>query len=140
MEQALKKIQTDEQSLSLGNKINEYGVILYEINLIQAYPLGDTQIQDWCKCLHKFIPTLKQSTLQKIIDCYVTGKLEWNNKIGIQNIFKAYTLLIDRKIIELNTKIANIYEGNEAIESEIKRLKELKQPFNKINNVIEAIL
>jgi len=156
MELAINSQQEKNLSIALNNKDKEIeiGKIIYGINLIIPYPLSDFQISDWAKCINKFIPNLKPTTLQKIVDLYVLGQLEFNSKIGIQNIFKGYVFLIDKQLSPLHQFNQTMfykhnYDGIENPEQKIKECKEeierltlLKKPFEKINGStkLDAIL
>lgn len=154
MELATTSQQEKNLSTEVKSKEIELGKIVYNINLILSYPLNDFQITDWAKCINRFLPNIKNETLQQIIDLYILGKLEYNNNIGIQNIFKGYVFLINQKLIPLHefeqrmfykndyNSVENAEEKVKECKKEIQRLIELKKPFEKIQSstVINAIL
>jgi hypothetical protein len=139
MEQ-LPNQQEKSLSLELKQKEVEISKIAYQINLILPYPLNDFQIADWGKCINRFIPELKLETLQAIVDMFVTGQMEYDKNIGVQNIFKGFVFLVDKQIEpiwRLEQKAVNSdftkeqEEQLERMKPEKERLINLKKPFEK---------
>lgn len=60
------------------------------VNLLVQYPLSDSMIELWAKSIEELAPKLNPLTLKVIIDRFKVGRLEWDSKLGIQNIFLGY--------------------------------------------------
>ena len=98
--------QKQNQSVGLvpsTERVNELAKILYQLNMLIAYPLSDSQIIEWALCLLRLIPNIDGVELQVIIDKMIIGEIEYDTKKGIKNIVIA---------LKPNTIKSNIHFGH----------------------------
>ncbi|MDB5288565.1 MAG: hypothetical protein JWR05_3514 [Mucilaginibacter sp.] len=82
-------LQRANQSLGVSNAVLEIGMEVFHINQLIPYPLTDQQITDWAKSINELRPDVTAATLKAVINKMKLGKIQWDNRSGIQNIFKA---------------------------------------------------
>lgn len=61
---------------------------LEQVNLLITYSLAPPQIADWAKCIVELEPDIDNYELKSVIDKYKRGIYEWDQREGIQNIFR----------------------------------------------------
>ncbi len=66
---------------------------LFCINQLVPFPLSETQIEDWSSTLKRLAPNVTDQQLQTVLDKFATNRTKWNEKQGIQNIFRGLELL-----------------------------------------------
>ena len=72
---------------SLRNKIIEVGKGLYHLNQLTSFPISDDSIIEWSKSIDEILPELELKDLTDLIKDFKTGFIEYDNRLGIQNIF-----------------------------------------------------
>jgi|GEM_PF-3465221 len=79
-----------ERALStpLSEKEVQIAMVIYNISHLRPYPLSDSQIEDWSKVINRLLPDLDLYDLSGMIDKMIIGEIEYDNKEGIQNIFR----------------------------------------------------
>lgn len=70
---------------------------IFSINQLVAFPLSETQMEDWATTLKRLAPNVTNETLQIVLDKFATNRTKWNEKQGIQNIFRGIDLLTLQK-------------------------------------------
>tara|TARA_R110000868_G_scaffold119785_2_gene317817 strand:- start:7304 stop:7609 length:306 start_codon:yes stop_codon:yes gene_type:complete len=78
------------QYLEISDDVVAIARSLVHYNQLTPYILSDTQLQDWAKSILELAPDIKPNTLRMLIDKMKTGEYDFDNKLGIQNILKAY--------------------------------------------------
>lgn len=83
------KLQPNNNNLStpLNKKELEIAKELWHVNQILTYPLSDSQIEAWSISINELKPVLIISDLTKAINLVKIGRIEWDNKVGLPNIF-----------------------------------------------------
>lgn len=81
------QLQKVNQSLGLSDKELIIAQAVFHVNQLVPYALTDLQISDWAKSINKLIPELDIDSLVYVIDQMKMGRIEWNPKLGIQNLF-----------------------------------------------------
>ena len=61
---------------------------LYHVNYLVAYPLSDTILEGWCKCIIELKPETTPEDIKKMINKMKLGLIPYDPKLGIQNIFR----------------------------------------------------
>lgn len=95
---------TTRQSIAKIEKKNVCKII-FKINLLVPYPLTDRQIEDWSNEIVRLCPQTSPEDLLEIIDKFMVGRYVWDNKSGIQNMFKAIKHFENEKIKRKNKLI-----------------------------------
>ena len=72
---------------------------LAEVNHI--CPVSDEQLEIWTGVIHRVYPDLLEYEINEAVDRLLTGKVEWNSFIGIQNITK---IIASIRTTRINTK------------------------------------
>jgi len=62
--------------------------VIYLVNFLVAYPLTDTQIAEWARCIIHLRPETTSDELQNIMNKFITAEYDYDTRKGIQNIFK----------------------------------------------------
>lgn len=62
---------------------------VYHINHLTAFPLTDNQIDEWSRSINELRPDVTPEQLKEVIDGMKQGLIDFDNRLGIQNIFKA---------------------------------------------------
>lgn len=77
-------------SLSIA-KSDDYSVrkVVFKVNFLVSFPLSDSQIEDWTSEIVRLSPHTTIQDLVEIIDKFMKNEYIWDNRIGIQNLFKA---------------------------------------------------
>lgn len=94
-----EKLQITNQTLStpLNDKEFKIATAIFHINQLVAYPLSDSQIEQWAKSINRLLPELLVDDLEKLMDLMKIGEIEYDQKQGIQNIFLGL-----RRVKEIN--------------------------------------
>ena len=100
MEQTLPS-KKDIQSLEITT-VNNIAKAVLHFNQLTPFPYSDIQIMDWAKSINELTPELTPDIVKKIIDKYKLGIYEFDTKLGIQNIFNGYRLILEEKIQFIN--------------------------------------
>ena len=95
METSLTRTATENQ---LANTTTNLIKELYHVNYLVAYPISDSMLEGWAKCLTELAPGMSSYLLKDIIDKMKMGHIAYDHKKGIQNIFIAY-----QKMNKINT-------------------------------------
>ncbi len=80
----LQKIQTDGILANL--EVKDFGLALYQINLVMAYPLSDAVIEDWAKFIIRAFPKTTPEEVRYVIDKIAKGEIPFDNKYGIRDL------------------------------------------------------
>lgn len=130
MEQNLPA-QNQNQGLEISENINSISKAIFHVNQLTPYPYTDSQIIDWAKSIEELTPELKPKTLKLIMDKMKLGIIAYDHRIGIQNVFNGYKIILKDRSIELHSKKAILYTQNklhdkqegEKIDKEIHRIQ-----------------
>ena len=85
------ELQRNKQpGIELAISENEKAIIksLVHVNMIVAFQLQLEDLTMWAKDLQRLRPEVGTDQIAFLMDCYKTEKLVWDNKVGIQNIFR----------------------------------------------------
>jgi hypothetical protein len=63
--------------------------VVFKVNFLVSFPLSDSQIEDWTSEITRLSPHTTIQDLVEIIDKFMKNEYIWDNRIGIQNLFKA---------------------------------------------------
>jgi len=98
-------LQKTNQNLStpLNEKEVEIAMVVWHVNQIVTFPLSDIQIEAWSRSINELQPDLDVNELTKAINLVKLGKIEWDSRIGLPNIFSA--LLQSRRYNDFGTKM-----------------------------------
>jgi hypothetical protein len=96
--QLITQTNTSVQSTPLNNKEFEIASALTKVNMLAPFPLKDLQLEDWSKTINRLMPDLKLPDLNQVLDNMIIGKVEYDNRKGIQNIFNGLAS-IERKFV-----------------------------------------
>jgi len=80
-------ISNHSLSTPLQPKEIEIAKVVWHVNQILTYQLSDIQIESWARSINELKPDLDPNTLLKAINLVKVGKIEWDCKVGIPNIF-----------------------------------------------------
>ena len=95
----LKTISEEVSANTIDNNYFDRLVCeLYQINQVTTFPVSDKNLEAWGNSIIELAPELTPEILKKIINKYKTGYYQWDNKVGLPNIFKGYHQLILEKI------------------------------------------
>lgn len=79
---------SNSHSVSLPDvKLRE---IVYEVNQLRQFPLNEIEIAEWADTLLEFDPKLNYEALKFIIQQMKFGKLEYEQRDGVQNLTRAF--------------------------------------------------
>lgn len=84
---------------NLNSTINNLCLQIWHMNKLLSYPLSDPQIESWAKTINELTPQLTPEQLRFIINGMMLGELDFDPKVGIQNIFKNYKKIVAKKIL-----------------------------------------
>lgn len=82
---------------------------IYHVNYLIPYPLNDAMIEGWAKSLQELEPEITADIVKWIVDKAKIGAFEWDNKKGIQNIFKGFVFYLQDVINKQGYHIENKY-------------------------------
>lgn len=88
--QSANESETQSSILSaqtISAEERELAKVMYGVNMLVQYPLQDEMIVLWAKNLHRIRGWVVPEHLQRTIDRFIIGDLEWDKSQGIQNIF-----------------------------------------------------
>lgn len=88
MENQLEKINTN-RNLPLNIKELKIAEIIWEINTLTSFPLSDLLIKAWSRSINELRPNQDLKILSTIVNMMKSGSIDFNNRMGIQNIFLA---------------------------------------------------
>lgn len=77
-----------EIQASTPDRFNDICKALWKVNLLIAYPLSDAMIEVWGKHLIRLCPDVKVDELDKIMDKFISGEIEYVANKGLANIVK----------------------------------------------------
>lgn len=86
------QIQVSNHNLStqeLNTKESEIAKVIWHVNQLASFPLNDNQIESWARSVNELRPNQDVVKLRQIIDMMKIGEIEFNSRLGIQNIFSA---------------------------------------------------
>lgn len=89
MENQLQERNIHPQHIVLSEKEIKLSAIIYHVNQLTAYPLSAIQIEDWARSINELRPNQNLFILKSIINMMKIGSIDFNSRIGIQNIFLA---------------------------------------------------
>jgi hypothetical protein len=89
MENQVQLSNTHQNSIALNGKEIEIAKIIYHVNQLTSFPLSATQIEDWTRTISEIRPNQDLIKLRAIINMMKIGEIEYNSRIGIQNLFLA---------------------------------------------------
>lgn len=84
------ELQKQNQSVStnLQSKEIQMARSLFYVNLLSPFRVDDAIIEMWSVSLSRIDDRITPEEVQELMDAFMTGEIEYDNKIGIQNIFK----------------------------------------------------
>ncbi len=94
----MDKIQVVNRSASIIQVDTEFVKQLFHVNCLVSYPITDPMLEVWARSIQELTPELTVDILKQIIDKMKTGEYDFDNRAGVQNIFKGYK----KYIVELN--------------------------------------
>jgi hypothetical protein len=74
--------------VELSLKQDSIATVVFKVNMLQPYPLGVLQIEDWAIAIDTIVPNLDIQELKEVIYQYMIGGLNWDSTKGIQNILQ----------------------------------------------------
>lgn len=96
----LEKVQTGRNLSSLSNKVSEIGKVIYHVNQLSPFRISDEDIIEWSKSIEEIVPEIEIDDLKFLLRCFKTGEENYDNKVGIQNIFLGLKNRFGRKYIK----------------------------------------
>lgn len=98
MDNKLQLTTNQSQGIVLSPKEIEIALQVYHINHLTAFPLSDQLIDEWSRSISELRPEVTPEQIKEVIDGMKQGYIEFDNRLGIQNIFKA----LDAGRIQIN--------------------------------------
>lgn len=88
-----KSLKTQNQSLSTHLQDHEIEIAksLFYVNLLTPFRVEDFIIEQWSITVSRMLPDVTSDEIQQLMDDFMTGEIEYDHKLGIQNIFKGIT-------------------------------------------------
>lgn len=85
-----KLVKHQDQSLNTPLTGKELQIVLplVKINILTPFRIDDSIIEMWSMELNRLLPQMEIEELESLMDDFLKGDIEYDNKIGIQNIFK----------------------------------------------------
>ena len=83
------QVVNQNQNIVLSEPEIQIAMQVYHINQLTAFPLADHQIDEWSKAIYELRPEVRPEEIKDVIDGMKQGYIEYDNRLGIQNIFKA---------------------------------------------------
>jgi hypothetical protein len=77
---------------------NDMAKALYHINYLAAYPVSDSMLEGWASTITELTPELTPEILKTLINRMKLGIYEYNERKGIQNVFKAYRRFLTERL------------------------------------------
>lgn len=124
------QIQNQNQGLELSEKTESLSKAVFHVNQLTPYPYTDNQIIDWAKSIEELMPELSPKIIKIIVDKMKIGVIAYNYKLGIQNIFEGYKIILKDRQIYLHSKKYKLYNSQD---------KEFETEEIKINEELERI-
>jgi len=92
-------VNQNDQNLNtpLRGKELEIVVPLFYANLLSPFRVEDPILEQWSMTINRLIPELEISELEQLMDSFMRGHTEYDNKKGIQNIFTGLEELFPEK-------------------------------------------
>lgn len=91
-------IVKQETSLTLSDQGRGVIKCLFKVNQLLDFPLDKNTLTDWTESIIEILPDITPEEIREVINGFMTGRYEYNNKLGIRNIFSAIELLRNNDI------------------------------------------
>ena len=122
--------KTNQQVQNTSDLLKE----LAQFNLLTQYPVADVLLEAWAKSIQELTPELTPAMLKEIVDGMKLGLIEYDAKLGIQNIFEGYRVVLRQLLAERYIK--------EQLRVEPERMEEYKAhciETQRLRNVLAKI-
>lgn len=93
----MEQLTTTENQLANTTINLDFIKELYHVNYLTAFPISDTILEGWYHCITEIEPALTKEALKWILTEMKVGNIEYNPKLGIQNIFQGFKQYINFK-------------------------------------------
>lgn len=123
----MDKLQTQESQLANTTIDKDFVQQLYHVNYLTNYPISDAMLEGWSKSIKELAPEMTSKTVKIIIDRMKVGTIDFDNRIGIQNIFKAYKIILNEYLVDLSRLETTEERNNEKVKVEIILRRYAKQ-------------
>lgn len=80
--------QLSTNVIELTQEEREIAKELTQVNLLITFALTPFQIAQWARCVLELEPKTEPFEVRAVIDMYKRGLYEWDQKEGVQNIFR----------------------------------------------------
>jgi len=75
------------QNTPLVGKELEIVKPLFYVNLLTPFRVDDFILEQWSISINRLLPEVEPEELVELMDSFMRGETEYDNKLGIQNIF-----------------------------------------------------
>lgn len=87
------QLQKQETNISTQTFDERALPVVAKISLLGAYPMSAEETKVWTAMIYKIVPDVTVEELKTVIEGFMTGRYDYENKIGIRNVFNAIKLL-----------------------------------------------
>lgn len=87
----MDKLQINQsQSLNTPLQGKEIEIVksIFYVNLLTPFRVDDFILEQWSIALNRMLPQVTPEELKELMDDFMTGTIEYDHKLGIQNIFQ----------------------------------------------------
>jgi len=85
----MDKLQKTSSHLStpLQSKEIEIAKSLFFVNILTPFRVDDSVLELWSQTINRLLPQLEIRELQALMDCFMKHEIEYETRLGVQNIF-----------------------------------------------------
>ncbi len=73
---------------------------VYHFNYLTSFPMPDTMLEFWANSINELEPELTPDVVKWIADRMKTGHIQYDHRLGIQNVFNGFRVYLNFKIKE----------------------------------------
>lgn len=84
----LQKVQNQSVSTPLVGKELDIVIPLVKINILSPFRIQDEILEMWSMEINRMLPQLEVNELEELMDAFMIGELEYDHKLGVQNVFR----------------------------------------------------
>lgn len=74
---------------------------LFHVNRLTSFPIQDIQLEFWAKDIQKLNPELTAEIIGLILNNMKKGRILFDSRLGIQNIYSGYKVYLAEKLKNL---------------------------------------
>lgn len=117
----LQKMDNKLASITINEQLVKQ---LYHFNYLTSYPINDSTLEGWARSIEELEPIITPDVIRWICDNMKIGKIDYDNRKGIQNIFNGFRKWINyQQSINPTDELSLLYRKYKLNSEDINSLK-----------------